>query len=288
MRPRHAIGVAATILSLAPAWGFYQMVTGTPWLIVVAAVVPALAWTGIVLLLDRDDPEPPGVLLAMFLWGAVVAALTSQTVNDGAYAWLTAVVGIDWARAWTPALFAPIVEEALKAGGLVVLWLVWRAEVDGVRDGIVYGAVIGMGFAMTENLAYFLVATVQGGFDGLARAMYLRAFLQGFNHAAFTATTGAALGWYARRARSSAWIVVLGFVAAVAQHVLWNAIGAQAVTHLLCGAATPGGNCQLTPTDTSLFLTVPLVVLAFLVPGGATLLGLGWFARTTGSRPTPS
>lgn len=276
--------MAATILSLAPAWGFYQLLTGTPWLIVVAAVVPALAWTGVVLLFDRDEPEPPRVLLAMFLWGAVVAALASQTVNDSVYAWLATSFDGEHAHVWTPAVLAPCIEEGLKAAGLGVLWLVWRDEIDGVRDGIVYGAVIGMGFAMTENVAYFLLATVQGGSHGLARAVYLRAFLQGFNHAAFTATTGAAIGWLRGPGARTRWVVALGLLAAVAQHVLWNALGAQLVTELLCGAESPGGMCRFAPTDTSLFVSVPLVVLAFLAPGGVTLLGLGVLTRTAEPR----
>ena len=284
MRVRWFIGITATVLSLAPLWGFYQLLTGTPWLIVLVAIVPAAAWTGLVLLLDRDEPEPPGILLTMFLWGAIVAALGSQTVNDHVYVWMTANAGVDRARALTPSLLAPLFEETLKAGGLVLLWLLWRKEIDGVRDGIVYGAVIGMGFAMTENVAYFLMAVVQGGYDGLARAVYLRAFLQGFNHAAYTATTGAAVGWICSAPRASRLWPLAGFAAAVAQHALWNALGSQAVTQLLCGAAASGGDCRITPSETSLFLTVPLVVLAFIAPGGLTLAGLGILARSRHSR----
>lgn len=279
MRGRRLVGVAATLLSLGPAWGFFQLVTGTPWLLVVAAVVPAACWAGVVLLLDRDEPEPVPALLAMFLWGAVVAALTSQLVNDHAYDFIAARRGAEWAQTVTPGLIAPFCEELLKAGGFVLLLLLWRPEVDGVRDGIVYGAMIGMGFAMTENVAYFLIATVQGGYGGLARALYLRALLQGFNHAAFTATTGAAVGWMCAAARPSRLMPLLGLAAAMAQHVLWNAIGSRAVTQLLCGADVPGGVCRMTPSELSLFVTVPLVVTAFIAPGGLVLLGLALVPR---------
>lgn len=279
MRARRFIGLAAILLSLAPAWGFYQLVTGTPWLIVLVAAVPAAAWTALILVLDADEPEPLHILLTMFWWGAVVAAISSQAVNDNTYQWIALAAGVDRARALTPAFLAPLCEEVLKAGGLVLLWALWREDIAGVRDGIVYGAVIGMGFAMTENVTYFLVATVQGGVSGLTRAIYLRALLQGFNHAAFTATTGAALGWMMASARRAWWAPAAGLVAAVGQHILWNALGSAAVTQLLCGATSPGGACLSTPTDESLFVAVPAVVVAFLVPGGVVVMALAMMAR---------
>ena len=50
-------------------------------------------------------------------------------------------------------------------------------------------------FAVGENATYYLLAAVQGGWEGLGRSVYLRGLVQGGNHAAFTAVVGAAVGW---------------------------------------------------------------------------------------------
>ncbi len=44
----------------------------------------------------------------------------------------------------------------MKGLALVALFYLARQEFDGPLDGIVYGALIGFGFSMTENLLYFL------------------------------------------------------------------------------------------------------------------------------------
>ncbi len=92
-------------------------------------------------------------------------------------------------------------------------------------DGIVYGALVGLGFAMTENIIYFGRAYFEAGIFGLGFLFVLRAVLGGLGHALYTATTGAALGWSRSRygtgmART---LVPLGGLAlAMFQHSLWN------------------------------------------------------------------
>jgi protease PrsW len=46
---------------------------------------------------------------------------------------------------------APIAEEIAKAlGGALIFWLL-RAEVDNMRDGIIYGALVGVGFQLVPG-----------------------------------------------------------------------------------------------------------------------------------------
>ena len=65
-----------------------------------------------------------------------------------------------------PVLVAPLVEESLK--GLAVLLIMWllRAEFDDVRDGIVYGALVGLGFSISEYGLYLARQSLQ--MDGQA------------------------------------------------------------------------------------------------------------------------
>src|SRR5499433_3925268 len=61
---------------------------------------------------------------------------------------------------------APLVEETLK--GTVLFWLLWRRrpEFDGPTDGIMYAAMVGLGFAMTENIGYYISALVRPQIGG--------------------------------------------------------------------------------------------------------------------------
>jgi RsiW-degrading membrane proteinase PrsW (M82 family) len=272
MRGGFVIGIVA--LALVAAVGFVRLVTETPPLILLAAGVPAVCYAGLLVLIDRYEREPGHLLLATFLWGAVIAAFLSSTVNDFFHTWLVCVVGEDRARSLTPVLGAPIIEETSKAAALFTLFLLWREEFDGVIDGIVYGALVGVGFAMTENINYFTLAAVQGGMSGIVQSMYLRSFLGGLNHAAFTAAAGAGLG-YARESCSPTTKILApvgGLVGAILQHSAWNAGASQLITHVLCNPEFPQGPCQPTASPVGLFVVIPLIVAAFIGPGGLTLL----------------
>ena len=58
---------------------------------------------------------------------------------------------------------APIVEEFAKGLGVFLIFVSARRAFDGPIDGIVYGALVGAGFAFTENIQYFAVSFIEGG-----------------------------------------------------------------------------------------------------------------------------
>jgi len=225
-------------------------------------------------------------LLAAFLWGAVLAASIAAAVNGLAQTWIAAASSESAARTMAPMLAAPAIEELAKAAALLVVMAVWRRDIAGAVDGMVYGALIGIGFAVSENVLYLTLASLQGGYAGLLRGAYLRAIVYGGNHAAFTATTGAAFG-YARRSASraaSVLVALLGLGAAVAQHVIWNSVAAEAIEQLLCGASAAGAACRPAPSGWSLYLAVPLIVALFIGPGVMILLALAAMARDPDAR----
>jgi len=251
---------------------FAHEMHGTPLWLVLTALIPALGYSFLVVWLDRHDREPAAALAAVFLWGAVPAASLSLWANDAVRAWAGAGQG------WVGVVAGPLVEEAAKGGALLALYAWRRTELDGVLDGIVYGALVGIGFAMSENVAYFTLAAVQGGEPALLQSIYTRAVVGGFNHAAFTACFGAAFGFW--RQGKSVWILPIGFAVAVAQHALWNGIASSSIAQLLCGAGRDG-LCLVTPSAFNLLVMIPLVVLGFLGPGGLILLVI---ARLAGER----
>jgi protease PrsW len=237
----------------------------------VAAVLPVPTYAYLVLQLDRYEHEPWQVLLAAFLWGALVATFIAAILNDVIGAIIAAIVGQQLGGLLTTSAVAPIVEETAKGFALLLLYFILRHELDNVLDGIVYGSLIGLGFAMTENILYFGRILTQEGLIGLGLLFYLRVMLGGFGHALYTGTIGAGLG-FARETRHR-WlipiVVPLAYIMGVFQHAAWNFLGATLVPALL-------------PDDTNplflLFVVMPVTTVVLTAPGMLTLLAIAFFA----------
>lgn len=162
-----------------------------------AALVPTVFYAGAVWWFDRYEREPLWLLVVTFLWGAIPAIIVSlifEIILDIPLSYLVSGEGADLVSA---AFIAPPIEEIAKAIPLAAIFLLYRHEFDGMLDGLLYGALVGFGFAMTENVFYFLGAFSEGGWGDWGMVVFLRTIIFGLNHALFTAVVGAALG-YAR------------------------------------------------------------------------------------------
>lgn len=192
-----------------------------------AAIVPAWFYTRLVLRLDRYEREPRRTVLATFFWGALFATLGAGILNAIGYGFAGAAVGPDAANRITATFVAPVVEETLKGLALLLLVLIFRDEFDNTLDGLVYGALVGLGFAMTENIMYFSVTLLQEGAFSFGVLVFIRTITGMFGHAMWTGLTGAAIGWgRSRHGRGAARFVVpiLAWWLAMFQHGLWNGL----------------------------------------------------------------
>jgi RsiW-degrading membrane proteinase PrsW (M82 family) len=193
----------------------------------IMALVPlAIVFFG-VHLIDRWEPEPRGVLVFAFLWGAgasVAVALIVGAQLEAVLASITADAGLSDFLA--SAVQAPLVEEGAKGLGLLLIFWFARKHFDGPVDGLVYAAWVVGGFAFTENVLYFGVQLLTSGAvdGGLAQIFFARGIMSPFAHVMFTSCTGIALGFAARRTSGVAAIGVflLGLVPAVLLHAFWN------------------------------------------------------------------
>jgi hypothetical protein len=115
------------------------------------------------------------------------------------------------------------VEESAKGFVLFLIYRWRRWQLDGVLDGMVYAAMVGLGFAMTENVLYYSKAAVDGGVP-LAATFFMRGVLSPFTHPVFTCMTGIGFGLAVRTSRR--WVRIGapagGLLAAMALHSLWN------------------------------------------------------------------
>ena len=221
--PAHQVGVGLLIATLA-------------------GVVPMLVYVGALYWVDRYEKEPKRLLAAAFVWGAipsVVMALAAELF----FRLPPDLIGPHALEAVRLGVVTPVLQEALK--GAVVLFISWhyRREFDNVLDGIIYGAMVGFGFAMTGNIISYAGSFVLWGFEGLSVAAFAEGLVYGMNHALYTAVFGAGLG-FARLAqkRWQRWALPAGgFVLAVATHVLHNLLarnllGLNVMTVLTTGA----------------------------------------------------
>ncbi len=194
------------------------------------AAVMALVPLGIVLMavrwIDRWEPEPRGALLFALLWGAAASVAIALLFSFGVdiaqtLAGIRPNAALDFLAG---VVQAPIVEEGGKGLGLLLLFWVYRRHFDGPVDGIVYAAMIGVGFAFTENIQYFGLALTSSGFEGVGEIFFLRGILSPFAHVMFTACTGIALGLASRRASALGGVgfFLVGLIPAILLHALWN------------------------------------------------------------------
>src|SRR5690606_27125180 len=127
----------------------------------IASLAPVPLYVGLVLWLDRHEPEPHALLAWAFFWGASGATFLSFLANSF-FASTSLLYDPQVADLLGGGVVAPMAEE-LSKGALLIAFFHWFPdEFDNVTDGIVYAAMVGLGFATVENVLYYASAFVTG------------------------------------------------------------------------------------------------------------------------------
>lgn len=190
--------------------------------------VPMFLFAAFIYWLDRYEKEPKRLLGGVFIWGAVVASAGAFLINTVLGVGIYTLTGSDAATELTTgSVVAPVVEEALKGFAVLLVFLLFRSEFDSLMDGVVYAAVVALGFAATENTFYiYQYGYLKEGLTGLIWLVFVRVFLVGWQHPFYTAFIGIGLA-AARLNRSSAvkaFAPLAGLVVAVMAHSLHNTL----------------------------------------------------------------
>ncbi|MFB4302887.1 PrsW family intramembrane metalloprotease [Actinomadura sp. NTSP31] len=209
------------------------------WVGVVLAILPIPALVALALTLDRLEPEPPRALLFAFMWGAGVAVFGALVLNTLGLLYVTIPIFGEVKGHIVSATFgAPVIEESLK--GAVLIGMLWfrRNEIDGFADGIIYAAMVGLGFAMMENITYYMRAFEDGGAQQLQAVFILRGLIAPLSHPLFTSMTGLGVAYAATHRRGQLLAPAAGLIGAMILHGLWNGattfgLGGLGVVYLL-------------------------------------------------------
>ena len=168
---------------------------------------------------ERYNRERWKAIALAFIWGAtiaIIAALILEIVLDaqisvsfqeGTLLQIIAII-----------LIAPFAEELVKPLALRTKTI--RRELDELEDGLIYGAVAGLGFSATENLFYG-VSFLEEGLVYFLILMSIRSIGGCLLHASATAITGYGYGKTLLK-HTSKLRVIPYFIVAMIMHASYN------------------------------------------------------------------
>jgi RsiW-degrading membrane proteinase PrsW (M82 family) len=189
------------------------------------AFVPAAFFSWFIYWLDRYEKEPKLLLMATFFWGgfiAIIGAVIASLIMDVG---VSSVLNDESLASFASgSITAPVTEEFWKGLAVLVVFLLFRKEFDSILDGIIYGAIAGLGFAATENVLYLLGAFSEGGWGGMFGLFLLRVGIFAWGHPFYTAFTG--IGFAVARTNKNILLKIIapiiGYIFAVFAHSFHN------------------------------------------------------------------
>lgn len=196
------------------------MATIVTWgLLIFLSFLPPLLYTIWIRNTERCHREQWKPIFLCFLWGATIAIVASLILE------IILEIPLTYSLSqgeMTPFLatvvIAPVVEEFTKPLALHLRSV--KNNLNELEDGLVYGAVAGLGFSATENLLYGF-SFLSEGFVIFLVFMALRSFGGCLLHASATALTGYGYGKTVMK-HSSFFGVLPYFLLAIFLHGFYN------------------------------------------------------------------
>jgi RsiW-degrading membrane proteinase PrsW (M82 family) len=202
-----------TVVTLALAGASFVFILIALPLNVIIFIIPVLIWLSYDHHLRKAPPESRFTALTALACGigALAPALVIELVIDPSSSTsLGDVTG-------------PFVEELCKAGALLLM----VQRINSRYKGFYYGVVVGMAFAMGENLYYgldpILGASSGGGGMSWGALALLRSLTGTVGHGLYTGLVGYGLGAYLDPNGGNGRLVIMpAFLAAIFLHLHWN------------------------------------------------------------------
>lgn len=198
------------------------------------ALLAALPAVLILYWLSRRKPEAWWIYALALLWGGIcgtgwvitlhffisvpdlLMVISGETIREN-----------QLALSLAGALDAGLIEELTKAVGLLLLVWLLRSAIHGMRDGFVYGALVGLGFNIMECSIYIMMIYHENGVPPyLSQSIVRYCFLGLDGHALYTGLVGLGIGFaiQARRQPARLLVPLLFFTLAVLAHATWDTL----------------------------------------------------------------
>ena len=159
--------------------------------LVFLAIAPILTISTYIYIQDKHEKEPVGLLLKLFLLGAIV----SVAIVFGLYFFTGKLIPVtdkySIVQQFVQAFFVVALSEEFSKYVIVKYIAQPKKDFNEPYDGIIYAVMVSMGFACTENIMYVL----QGGYQ----VAIIRAFTAVPAHATF----GILMGYFMGKAKFS-------------------------------------------------------------------------------------
>lgn len=183
------------------------------------AFLPPLIYAVWIRNMEKYNREKWKPIILCFLWGATIAIVASIILEF--------ILGISLAISFddgnildlvTAIIIAPFAEELTKP--LALRTKTVKKELDEIEDGLIYGAVAGLGFSATENLLYGWCFLSEGLFVFLV-LIIIRSFGGCLLHASATSLTGYGYGKTIIQGKSILRVLPF-FILAIFVHAFYN------------------------------------------------------------------
>jgi protease PrsW len=199
------------------------------WLLLTLLIIlpVVLVYWSIVKSLSFFNAESTLTLAYCFIWGGIIAVVFSMAWESAfieAFGGYLDQEGIDF---FSTVLFAPLIEELFKGFGILILFLIalnTRKGLRGPLSGLVYGGIIGLGFALSEDIGYMMSAAEDSGLLGILLTYFGRVILLGLSHTTYTAVIGLGFGYAIVSDKKLKRVIypLIGLAAAVSLHFIRN------------------------------------------------------------------
>jgi len=196
------------------------MFTIVEWIILLlASFIPPLIYAVWIRNTERCHRQTWGSILLCFLWGAtiaVIAAIILHMILEISFA--ISFEEVTMGPLFAVVVIAPIAEEIAKPLGLRLKGV--KKHITELEDGLIYGAVAGLGFSATENLLYGYSFLTEG-FLYFILLIGLRSIGGCLLHASATALTGYGYGKTLLK-HTSVLRIIPYFILAMIVHGVYN------------------------------------------------------------------
>jgi RsiW-degrading membrane proteinase PrsW (M82 family) len=218
-------------------------------LLLLTALVPAIAYLSWIRSSERYRAEPWGAVLWLFAFGALAATLIAAVLEaillDAGTAASNAVPQPEFSflngnstagQFFLILVIAPFVEEALKAWGVAR----YRARIQVLADGPVFGASVGLGFGFFETFLYGFGEYLVGGLVAGLTIILVRSISSVLLHGSSTAMFGQ--GYARAKLEGRGGLAAAYYLLAVSMHASFNLLASLGAVSMAFGlGATVGG-----------------------------------------------